>query len=230
MANVPASIPAEPGQSRCGGSYTTEIRVTGTIPGTGFGEQYAASISPVMLQGTLPIPSAAIPRYESEAQMRAEIEAPNGLKDRLNGVLTKLELDAWAYTQQDKATLKELALRGRRLLADANLAMRPGGKGAESAQQDVKQAAQHLRCAEYWAWRLLLYRQALADYEPPFEPGLAPRPPVEPGLGLPPIEPQEPTPQPPAKKAAEKKVSPWLIAGGLAAVAGGVYYFFLRKK
>ncbi len=235
MARVPATIPAEPGESRCGDSYKEIVYANGLIPETDFGKQFEHRIDQVKLQGTGLYPSPAVPLFESEAAMREETEAPGGLKDRLNAIDEKVYLDNWAYNEDDTQTLKEIVRRGRRLLRGANIEMRIEGHEDE-ARQDIEEAVRHLRCAEYWVWRIFLYRQALEAYEPPEYPTIVLTPPPSPGLGIPPLDEEPPDGEPPdgeplaKRKEEEKKVSPWLIAGGLAVAGGLVYYFVLRKK
>jgi len=244
MAKVPAKIPPEPNESRCGDSYKDRIAVNGLIPGTDFGTQFSRFIEPVEFEGSGPygIDSSEVPLFESEAAKNRGIAA---VQDRLQDVLDKVDLETNILNASDSDTLINIAHRGMAELDRARAKKisppaLPGGNvtgDRDGIRQDVIAALKHLRCATYWVWRLVFYNQALSVYQPPFEPGTVMAPTPEDGLGLPPLPPPpEPEPQgdtdllKPKKKAAEKKTSPWLIAGGVAVAGGIAYMLFFRKK
>lgn len=226
MARVPASIPKEPGAQRCGDSYKSNIFVTGLIPGTDFGGQFDHSIDSVKFGNSSYIPST----FSSNTEFRRQLNA-NNFEGRLRGVITKLELDAWAYKPNEAKSLRSIAEAGLDLLQSARVYAAAGPPRWSLVQQKLTEAAQHLRCVEYWTWRIYLVQQAVQEYEPPL--GLATgEPPFEivelfpdfpiPGLG------SGPTTPPPTTPKKKEGVSPWLIAGGLG-LAAAVYYF-TRKK
>ena len=241
MAKVPSNIPPEPQQSRCGDSYKEIVYVDGTIPGTDppFGGEFEHKLEPVKFTSESGSESVNVPRFPTDADKLQQIKR---VEDRLWDIRNHIESNEWAYTLPESGTLDTMGRRGLDLINQAkSLGTKPTLPGGQvKVQELVTEALKHLRCVEYWAWRLQLYKQAVREYEPPFEPGITALPPADrPDLGEPPTLPppdtfepeeEEPEEEKPKKKPEEKKkVSPWLIAGGLA-LAGGVYYFFLRKK
>jgi hypothetical protein len=213
MALVPSNYPKEPGASRCGDTYLKTINVTGAIPGTDFTGGFTKTILAVPIVGGSP----EVPLFQSEADFKSAIERPGGIQKRLMTLSSMLLTEA----PKDLASLLWLVDRARDLLQQAaGLAYQLEGTWVTDPvelQQLVIEALQHLRCAEYWTWRLHLLRQAKEVYKP--ELGLTAKLPTNGTEGegaLPPPPPPPPTTTATSKKTKSSNVG--LIELGLGVV------------
>jgi hypothetical protein len=252
MALVPSSYPKEPGAAkpginqtsvRCGDSYLTLITVNGEIPGTDFTGGFSKVINPVPIVGS----SSVVPRFKSWMEFNTAMRRPYGLRERLEGVEQLLDDESNRFSQKERTALHWLIATAWGLLNDATLGANTiksmGDAGSNKARKFVVETLKHLRCAEYWAWRVILHGQALEVYDPPpTELGLSAHllappfdAPSEGALPPPPPPPETPPETPPtttpSRTAAKKKDNTGLIVFGLGVlVAGAIFLPKLLKR
>jgi len=229
MARVPAAIPKEPGAQRCGDTYEKVIYVNGLIPGTSFGGQFEQQISPVTFGD---YGQVGPPLLKDDAEVEAAV-AP--IEERLAATLNKLELESQLFRPNETNAIEKLIEAGFNLCSQARAedlyqAQLPGQKSKGSptkVRRLMIEALQHLRCAEYWTWRVVLYQQAVGEYVP--ELGLAGAPQVgQPAVSVFPVPVDWPglggtgEPTKPSKK--KESMNTWLIVGGLGLAAAFYYY------
>ncbi len=244
MVSVPKSYPKEPGAERCGDTYKMTAVVNGKIPGTVFGTQFTRNIPPVPIKGT----SSLVPVFTSRKNFDESLQREDGLEDRLEDASRTLFVEDFRFTSKEETALKKLIdnaweLIGRaadevdQIKGEAFPGAGPGKFDEEhgkKAQGLVEDALKHLRCAEYWTWRVILHGQALDEYEAPLGLAAAPKPIFDPPLigELPPLPPEGEPGEPPKKLAKKKKSNTGLIVFGLGLLVAGAIFLpkILKKK
>ncbi len=243
MVSVPKSYPKEPGAERCGDTYKMTAVVNGKIPGTVFGTQFTRNIPPVPIKGT----SSLVPVFTSRKNFDESLQREDGLEDRLEDASRTLFVEDFRFTPKEETALKKLIdnaweLIGRaadevdQIKGEAFPGAGPGKFDEEygkKAQGLVEDALKHLRCAEYWTWRVILHGQALDEYEAPLGLSAGPAVPIFPAPPESEIPPLPTPPIPPKKKkAAPKKSNTGWIVAGLGLVVAGVIFLpkILKKK
>lgn len=244
MARVPKSYPTEPGAQRCGDSYKGTIIVTGVIPGTDFGGHYTKSLTPVAF-----FPSTQnVPLFTSRDNLDEQLARPGGFEERLDAISSLFFLEDFQFSVEQRGAIQWLLDKTRNQIARAKgeaddifTTALPGSdplpdpeEHRKKTQTLIDDALKFLRCAEYWTHRVMLTRQAQAEYVAPL--GFSPGPqlpvfPAPPESELPPVEPPDEEEEPPKSKKKKKKSRTGLIVFGIGlAVAGVVFLPKIFKK
>lgn len=222
MALVPKSYPAEPGATRCGDTYKTTVNVTGAIPGTDYTGGFTKNIGPVPFLGA----TANVPLFTSRQDFNKQLRRERGVQDRIKDLEHIFFIEDHRFNKQERTAVKWLIDMTWALLDEAyivaNKIKSSGDTHSKKAQTLVIEALKHLRCAEYWTWRVILHGQALETYESELGLSAGPQVPVFQA----PLEGVLPPPSPPPKKktAPPKKDNTGLIVFGLTALVAGVIF------